>query len=157
MLAWKSHADLLGRVPAYVFLSFRVLELVSVPVRRTAPVFRIFTQFHITMKRRLRPISHRCDQSVFQWIDMDVINTALQILFIPTRVFPETALPQPALTFVITTLCDCSFNVAVASPKAGEDTLNPANASGVIGIPSGNFHDHMEMSGSKTIAVSVNG
>ena len=50
------------------------------------------------MKGRIRPIPHAFDVSVFQRIDMNIINMVLVISFITYPVFPKMPLPNATLT-----------------------------------------------------------
>jgi len=53
------------------------------------------------MKRRMRPIDRTRSVSMFDRIEMYVINVGLKIPIIANGVLPETFLPQPVYTAVI--------------------------------------------------------
>ncbi|MFV0663041.1 MAG: hypothetical protein ACK5NS_05205 [Denitromonas sp.] len=60
------------------------------------PITRIDTPRDTAMKRRVRPIAYRFDQSVFERIDMDVAHMRRVIAFIADRMFPEPTRPEAA-------------------------------------------------------------
>ena len=43
------------------------------------------------------------DQSMLQWVYMNVVHAAFAIIFITTGVFVETPLPDPTFAFLLTT------------------------------------------------------
>ena len=63
----------------------------------STPIGRIDTPSDTAMKRRVRPIAYRVDQSVFEWIDMNVIHMRRVIVIIADRMLPEPTLPDTSL------------------------------------------------------------
>lgn len=69
--------------------------------------------------------------TMLHWIDMDVIQMPLQIVFIEDQVFPETSLPDTAFALAQPTGTD-----ALAwRDLAGEPRLDQHPARGAIAIP----------------------
>jgi hypothetical protein len=52
------------------------------------------------MKRRIRPISHQGDMSMFHWVEMNVIDVPREIRFVAQGVLPIAPLPDAALRFI---------------------------------------------------------
>jgi hypothetical protein len=77
----------------------------------------------------MRPINDARDMSMFHWIEMDVIDMALQIRVIANRVFPIATLPDALFSFA-------SFArrslPRIKSPR--KTTLDQAPSSGEIGF-----------------------
>jgi hypothetical protein len=48
----------------------------------------------------MRPIAHPCDQAVFHWIDVAILNMASIIRIVPDEVFPKSPLPDTTFAFV---------------------------------------------------------
>src|SRR5262245_16413285 len=61
------------------------------------PVLRQPALPNIAMERREWPMAHARNETVLDWIVMDVVHVPVQIHFVADRVLPETALPQRIL------------------------------------------------------------
>ena len=86
-----------------IFLSSsRATSNLSYIIQRT-PAFgricRIKPYSQSFVKRRIRPIHHAADPSVFYGIEMNVIDVRGIILVIADRVLPKSSLPNPAFAF----------------------------------------------------------
>ncbi len=75
-------------------LLFEVIEFVAVPVSGVAPGRWVFALFDETVEGGPRPVDHLLDELVFEWVDVDVVEAAFEILFVSARVFIESALPD---------------------------------------------------------------
>jgi hypothetical protein len=47
----------------------------------------------------MRPVAGKFDVAVLDRIEMDVIEMAAQIVFVPDQMFPISSLPDPTFTF----------------------------------------------------------
>ena len=50
-----------------------------------------------SMKRRPRVIDHTIDEFMLSWVPMNVVRTAMKIVFISNSMFPEPWLPNSML------------------------------------------------------------
>jgi hypothetical protein len=65
-----------------------------------APTDLVVSGFHEAVKRRPGPIAYARHESVLTRVPVDVVRAALKIIFVPNAVFPESCLPNAAVTFV---------------------------------------------------------
>ena len=59
---------------------------------RSSPVMRIYPITHIAVKCRMRPINRTLYISVFNRVEMNVIEMADKIIFITNLMFPKSPL-----------------------------------------------------------------
>ncbi len=84
---------------------------------------------HVTMERGIRPVGNVRDETVFDRIDMDIIDMTRKVVFITYRVFPVTVLPNPVLASWIR-----NERRPFGNDGAGEMGFYAAPAIGVVGI-----------------------
>src|SRR5262245_59424616 len=74
---------------------------------------------HIAMKGRMRPIANLSDESMLDWIKMDVVHVPLEIPIVADCVFPKPPLPESMLSILATRdrsagfchgLCEAAFD-----------------------------------------------
>ena len=71
------------------------------PCVATSPLPGILSKPDEAVKRRPRPIDDLIHRSMFQGIDVNVINTAFDIVIITTGVFIKASLPNRSFILVI--------------------------------------------------------
>jgi hypothetical protein len=71
--------------------------------RRNTPIRWQNTLFYITMDATKPPIRSFSDKSVFDRIEMNVINMPSKISFITNLMLPKASLPNSLLVFVLAT------------------------------------------------------
>jgi len=79
-------------------LLFEVLELVAVPVSGVAPGGWVFALFDETVEGGPGPVDHAVDEFVLEWVDVDIVNAAFEVLIIFASVFMKAALPDVGFT-----------------------------------------------------------
>jgi len=77
----------------------------------------------------VRPVDDAGDETVFDLIDVDVIDTAREVVLIAYRVLPIAVLPEPVAAF-----CIGHQGEAAGHGRAGKMTLYAAPSIWVIGI-----------------------
>jgi hypothetical protein len=122
--------------------SFPFAEIFSVAPEIPGPVFRQQASAHVVMKRRVRPIAHSGDKTVFHGIEVNVIDVPFEILLITNDVFPESTLPQRYLAISVT-----SDRSARLDDGGGEPTLDQVSTIWKIGVSFGQCHDDVEVIG----------
>jgi hypothetical protein len=60
----------------------------------TAPIRRIHPGRHLPMERGIRPIAHSRDVTVLHRIPMDVIDMAVEIVWVADLMLPKPPLPN---------------------------------------------------------------
>src|SRR5215208_125805 len=133
----------LGRDPA----SFRVTERIAVPCVMTAPVARVFTEPDVAMEGRPGPVDYATDEVVLQRVDVDVIDTAFQVLVVATGMLVEPSLPDPAFLPPPPTGPEGPLHAARFQPDPRETRLDQAPASGIVGVTRWSLPDRVEVVG----------
>ena len=65
----------------------------------TRPIEGINSGFNKAMKRRIRPIAHPHDMSMFHRVEMHIIDMVCVIIGVANCMLPITTLPQSSFTF----------------------------------------------------------
>src|SRR5262249_33705359 len=99
-----------------------------------APIEWVDALLHIAMERRPGIISDSLNQSMFDWIPVDVIDAAIQIILVPAGVFPEAPLPHCPFAMTKTRGRGSPFLAARFEIGAGEGFLDLPPTRGIIGI-----------------------
>jgi hypothetical protein len=89
----------------------------------------------------MRPPGYLFCPSVFDGIDVDVIDMPFKILFIPDQVFPISPLPYPAFTFA----CAACGTMFAMRKVAGERSFYQPPAQGEIAVVSRQCPDGMQV------------
>ena len=97
---------------------------------RSAPIQWQPSIPHITVKRRKRPIADIVAQSMFDWIEMNIVRATLQIRFVAHGVFVKTPLPNTAFVPPLFT----GRQVFSTREMCGEFGFNQPPAQGIIRI-----------------------
>jgi len=85
-------------------------------------------------------MAHARNETVLDWIVMDIVHVPVQIHFVADRVLPETALPQRILAASI-----ALDRQPTRDDVAAEQTLDPPPAAGEICIFLRKRHDDVQM------------
>src|SRR5581483_8828396 len=64
-----------------------------------SPITAAQSHSHISVKRRVRPVARGLAKAVLHWIEVDVIHMRFEVVVVPDRVFPESALPNERFAF----------------------------------------------------------
>src|SRR6266852_4627405 len=88
----------------------------------------------------MRPITHAANQVMFDRIEMDVIDVALEIAVIANGVFPKPPLPQRQIAVRTTLHCNPPNH-----QSAAEMSLDPAPSAGEISVAGRQGKDCVQM------------
>lgn len=122
-------------------------ELVAIPFAAAGPVARVLAEPYVAMEGGPGPIEHAADQVVLHGIHVDVVNTPLQVVFIPAGVLVEPSLPDPTFGFPVSALSDESLVAARLGPEPCEAGFDQTPAAGIIRITRWQFPHRVEMVG----------
>ena len=100
------------------------------PVYITRPIFRNNPRPDVPMKRRMWPIAHPCNQTMFHRIDVTIFDVAGIIRFIPDEVFPKSPLPDTAFAFI----CAYMGQAFLLRQRLRKPRFDQTPAHGKIGI-----------------------
>ncbi len=92
------------------------------------------------MKRRMRPVTHAGDETMFDGINVDVIDVPLKIPVVADRVLPISPLPQRV--FAIRVMRDWHAGFGDGSGEAAFDQLPPG---WIVCISLRQGHDDVQM------------
>lgn len=107
-----------------------------IPDRRGigSPFGRVLPLAHVAMERRPRPVANPLDESMFLRVPVNVVDAALEIGLIATRMFPKPTLPNAALaTFAPRGRCR-SFGAAAPQISASEVFFDLLPTRRVVGV-----------------------
>ncbi len=123
-----------GRVqPANSFTaSFPDTQLIK--ARIPAPIDRVDTLLHPTVKRRPRPILHTRHQAVLERIAVQVIEVPRIVALVTDQMFPEALLPERALALRLTSVAQQIRAVIAAASRMRDMSLDQPPAIGKVRI-----------------------
>jgi len=84
----------------------------------------------------MRPVGYASNETVFDGIDVDVIDVTREVVLVAYRVFPVAPLPNP-----IFSVCIRGEGKARGNDRAGKMTFYAAPAIGVVGVAFGEGED----------------
>ena len=116
-------------------------NLISIPFSDcVAPMFRVNTRFHITMKSGIRPVKNSLDVPIFYRIVMNVIRICLVCILTADLVFPESSLPDSRLSMLEFRIIHPSLTWNKALVRFGKPDLMRPQRKEKSELPFGNVH-----------------
>src|SRR5581483_1569863 len=106
-----------------------------------APIRRQHTVRCVPMEAAVRPIANASRQPMFDRVEMDVVNVALQVRLAADCVLPIAPLPDPLVA-----LCDLAGRTRTGARKhAREAALDQTPTRWVVGVPDRQLPDCMDV------------
>ena len=107
-------------------------------------------------KCRVGPIARRGHQSMFDWVDVDVIEVRLEISLVANGVFPESPLPDALFAFGTPALAPVRKFMCLEI-GARERLLDQAPSGREIRVAIGQRPERMEMVGKYNVGIDLEG